>query len=551
MTSLFLLMLATGMLVDQPRVDAAIDAEPAAPAAVVETPARLLLDLSVGALRGRAREFVFDAGTTVSRLDWDLDNVAMFKAGLDYLPRDWLRFYASGAINRSTNAGLVDYDFDAPFCPPAAQGGTLCVSTHPHTELERAYLLDLGLDVRLLHHRYGDVSGIAGYRSQSYAWRSYGGAANYAGALPAGVGISYQQWWRTPYLGIGWTRSFGAYQLSLRGSGSTWASAHDRDHHHLRSLLFTERFRAASTFALSAELGYQVRPGLRLTLSYDFERWLLARGDTRLQDLLLDADLSFADAAGVSLYTQSLRIGAVIELERLAPNLADIGPPVDVWRGSYAGLVFGPLWRHADWRTVSLAGFEQTALLDADTRSANFDSVAAYAGFFLGHRWRRHAWLWSVEADFGRADANDYVSGIPGFVSAELLASSPDVIVSSARWDSSVRLRLGRALSATTQAYVTGGVAAQYLRYRVSCLADGFWCTVDRAATTSTIRPGWTLGAGLETALARGWFARAEYRYTGLVDFSHEFFSATPIDSIGTRLGANSHRLLFGLGLRF
>ena len=198
-----------------------------------------------------------------------------------------------------------------------------------------------------------------------------------------------------------------------------------------------------------------------------------------------------------------------------------------------------------------MPGSAQAFLLDEDTRAVNFDSAAAYAGFFLGHRWRRRAWLWNVEADFGRADANDYVSGIPGTDSAEALKASPDVVVASARWDGSVRLRLGRALNASTQAYVTGGVAAQYLRYRVSCLADGFWCILDRAATTSTIRPGWTLGAGLETALARGWFARAEYRYTELVDFSHEFFSATPIDSIGTQLGANSHRLLFGLGLRF
>ena len=112
---------------------------------------------------------------------------------------------------------------------------------------------------------------------------------------------------------------------------------------------------------------------------------------------------------------------------------------------------------------------------EAATHAANFDSTAAYAGAFVGHGVRWHSWLLGGEVDFGRADADDYVSGIAGTDTAESLRASPDVTVIASRWDSSLRLRAGRNLGADTLAYVTGGVAVQHLRYRVSCHLDGPW----------------------------------------------------------------------------
>lgn len=178
-------------------------------------------------------------GATCSRLDWDLDNVAMVGVALAYRPRDWLQLKVDGATNRSNGADLVDYDFNIFFCPLAAGTSTSCRSTHHDTQLERALNFDAELAVRLLRFRGGELHGRAGYKWRAYDWRGYGGDTNYTGALPPGAVISYQQRWHTPYLGMRWWRALGAFDVGLEGNGSACASVHDRDHHHLRSPAFS------------------------------------------------------------------------------------------------------------------------------------------------------------------------------------------------------------------------------------------------------------------------------------------------------------------------
>ena len=466
-----------------------------------------------------------------------------------YRPRDWLQLKVDGATNRSNGADLVDYDFNIFFCPLAAGTSTSCRSTHHDTQLERALSFDAELAVRLLRFRGGELHGRAGYKWRAYDWRGYGGDTNYTGALPPGAVISYQQRWHTPYLGMRWWRALGAFDVGLEGNGSACASVHDRDHHHLRSPAFSERSRGLGNFALGAELGYQFRQNIRLSLRYEFERWLLARGDKRVLDLSDGSERSFAGAAGVSLYTQSLSLGVSITLDRVPDAAPTSAARSDIWRGNYAGFVAGPTLSQTERRTRSLS--KPVFAPEAETRAADFDSTAAYAGAFVGQGVRWHSWLLGGEVDFGCADADDYVSGIAGTDTAESLRASPDVTVMGSRWGSSLRLRAGRNLGADTLAYVTSGVVVQHLRYRVSCHVDGSWCVDDREAKFNTNRAGWTGGAGLETVFARSWFARVEYRYADAGRFAHDFFSATPEDRVATRLGASSHRLLLGIGLRF
>ncbi len=513
----------------------------------------ITVELELGVLRGRAREYALspDSDTPIlSRLDWDLDNVAMAGITLAYQPRDWLQLQLKGATNRSNSSDLVDYDFNIFFCPPAAGTSTLCRSTHHDTQLERAFSFDGQVVLRVLRFRGSELHGLLGYKWRALSWRAYGGSANYSDTPFIGAGITYRQRWHTPYLGARWSRTLGAFDVQLEGSGSAWGSTRARDHHHLRYLVFTESIEGVDTFAVGAELGYRFRPNIRLSLRYDFERWMLARGDTRVVDLIEDSKQNFAGAGGVSLYTQSLNFGVAVDLDRL-PELAAAGiAPADIWRGSYGGFLAGPLfaqgqWRARPWADLNFEPFTQT-------NTVNFASVAAYAGAFIGHSLRWRGWLLGAEGDFGRADADDYVSGVPGTLGPAFLPSSADVVVAGSRWDSSVRLRVGRNLSPSTLLYLTGGLAVQHLRYRVSCSFEAFGCfEADRDEKFNTNRLGWTIGAGVERAFAQGWFVRAEYRYTDIDRFSHEFFRATDLDRVATRLDASNHRLLLGIGLRY
>jgi outer membrane immunogenic protein len=72
----------------------------------------------------------------------------------------------------------------------------------------------------------------------------------------------------------------------------------------------------------------------------------------------------------------------------------------------------------------------------------------------------------------------------------------------------------------------------------------------------SADKVGVTVGGGLETALSKNWFARAEYRYA---DFGTSTFSmsrtspdvrfASMIDTFGLRL--QTHTAMFGIACKF
>jgi outer membrane immunogenic protein len=75
-------------------------------------------------------------------------------------------------------------------------------------------------------------------------------------------------------------------------------------------------------------------------------------------------------------------------------------------------------------------------------------------------------------------------------------------------WLSTVRGRLGYAAD-RFMPYITGGAAFGNIRAQAPGLA-----------LTSTENAGWTVGAGLETALAPHWTAKVEYLYVDLGSFN-------------------------------
>ncbi len=86
-----------------------------------------------------------------------------------------------------------------------------------------------------------------------------------------------------------------------------------------------------------------------------------------------------------------------------------------------------------------------------------------------------------------------------------------------AKWDASIRGRLGALVTERALVYVTGGVAfAEFslshadLRGR-GAPANATWGTVNVYGDS---RVGWTIGAGAQYALDPNWSVRIEYRHT-------------------------------------
>jgi len=173
-------------------------------------------------------------------------------------------------------------------------------------------------------------------------------------------------------------------------------------------------------------------------------------------------------------------------------------------------------------------------------------------GPFLGYRWQVGNSVIGVEGDWSwKHGETSFAQGIPavcfdtGCINYRSDAKAGTI---SQNWDSSVRMRYGWLVNPWTLIYGTAGVAFGEISGSFNFNAAGFRCvttpgvpvclapptatgiTAVSDASWSDIKVGGTVGAGVEFAIAAGWKARAEYRYT---DFGHYTKTVAVVSNCG------------------
>jgi outer membrane immunogenic protein len=151
--------------------------------------------------------------------------------------------------------------------------------------------------------------------------------------------------------------------------------------------------------------------------------------------------------------------------------------PIYNWTGPYIGLNAGGGWARSSFG-APFAG---------DLRTSG-----ALAGVTLGYNWQAGQMVYGLESDI------DW-SNLRG--STPCGATTCDVRNS---WLATVRGRLGFAVD-RFMPYITGGLALGDIRTNVAGIGSG-----------STTKAGWTLGGGVEFAVAAPWTVKLEYLYADL-----------------------------------
>jgi outer membrane immunogenic protein len=159
---------------------------------------------------------------------------------------------------------------------------------------------------------------------------------------------------------------------------------------------------------------------------------------------------------------------------------APIYNPVFTWTGFYLGLNGGGGWGQSSW-----------------DRTGTFDLSGGVIGGTVGFNWQTGQLVLGIEGD---ADW----SGVSGTTST----LCPVGCTTRNDWLGTVRGRVGYAFDRFLP-YVTGGLAAGDIR----ATTPGF------AGATQT-NLGWTIGAGMEVAIAGNWSAKAEYLHVDLGSFN-------------------------------
>lgn len=248
------------------------------------------LNLGVGLLNGQSQEKVYDDGKKLSQLNWEIKQVPTLHVGLTYHPLDWLSLDVGGWTRISGgNSHMKDYDWLSD-----EDVGWTHYSDHPNTRLKNAWQVDFAATAWALKREDLALGVMAGYQRTRFDWDARGGSYIYSskrghrdltGQFPDGEkGISYQQTYSTPYLGLVGLYTLSNWSLEGRYKYSQWVKARDFDNHHMRDLTFSgDNGNRGRMQGLALALSYHFNPQLSVKAGIDHQVYAQAKGNSLIK----------------------------------------------------------------------------------------------------------------------------------------------------------------------------------------------------------------------------------------------------------------------------
>ena len=187
------------------------------------------------------------------------------------------------------------------------------------------------------------------------------------------------------------------------------------------------------------------------------------------------------------------------------------------WTGFYVGGNVGYSWGAANTDTT-LSEF--TSLAGDFVHSDSLKPKGIIGGGQIGYNWQGHSnWAYGLEADWqasGEKASQSYSDPYTFIIGFATAVTNFDTKIS---WFGTVRGRVGYAWDRLL-IYGTGGLAYGQVKLTGTLLDSGAGIGGPFSGTStfsgSKVNVGWTVGAGIEGALANNWTWKIEYLYLDL-----------------------------------
>lgn len=200
-------------------------------------------------------------------------------------------------------------------------------------------------------------------------------------------------------------------------------------------------------------------------------------------------------------------------------------PPLPAWSwtGFYVGGNVGYSWGNSN-TTVNF--FDPTGFLGS--AQSNFGMPGFVGGGQVGYNWQITNWVWGLVADIqgtGQRGSATYVCTVTMCTAGPIT----DTLSQKLDWYGTVRGRVGILSTPDYLWYVTGGLAYGEIDTSELIVGSG----PSSVLNFSTIKAGWTVGAGFEGHIAGNWTWMLQYLFVDLGNVSGTGTSTSITSGIG------------------
>lgn len=263
------------------------------PETVLPTTETVAIEPFVGYLRGTAGEYVYSPTNPkqkVSQLDWAVNGLAV-GGRIAFRPFNGVTIRGRGWATVASGGGeMTDFDWLLGYF---GKDSWTHRSHHPDTKFGDSWQADISAAVTLWGEEDLAVTAIGGFRRYEIGYASRGGSFVYStdqfrdtlgSFAPGQTVITYQQQWDTPYLGVGVTYNTAQWTVSTELIGSPFVMGRAKDHHVLRSTVFTDELEMSSMIGLAAGFEYRFSPIWSLAGRVEYQKYFEAQGSTTVTD---------------------------------------------------------------------------------------------------------------------------------------------------------------------------------------------------------------------------------------------------------------------------
>jgi plasminogen activator len=267
-----------------------------------------------GYMKGEANEYVINGDHKLSQLIWEIESLCLAGGGIEWTHGSslsftadlWLKTFDGDALMDDYDWLIEDYDWTH-------------WSHHENTTVTKANIFDIYMTytpLRFRNSRY-KLNTLAGYRRTNFEWEARGGSYIYSdvffrdteGTFPDNeLGITYEQIFNTPYVGLEAILPFGRFLFETKITGSIAVFGKAIDHHHLRDLVTTANFYWGNMILTEVSAGINFPGGSSLKGSFSWNRYGGLRGDSKYNQsgsITVYENLEAADfeSIGISVYS--------------------------------------------------------------------------------------------------------------------------------------------------------------------------------------------------------------------------------------------------------